>query len=160
MPVGSSSRHYALVPTRVWDGSAERAATGQAVLVAGSLIEALLPARRLPRGVPRILLPGCTLLPGLIDAHVHFCAWMGPAFLAAGVTTIRDVGNAEAWILKRRAWARAHPYASPRIFCCGPLLDGPKAHWPIMGRAHADRSAIERSVHTLAARGVDAIKLS
>src|SRR5438093_240603 len=36
---------------------------------------------------------GLTVLPGLIDAHVHLKAWMPPLFLRFGVTTIRDVGN-------------------------------------------------------------------
>ncbi|HEY4935163.1 MAG TPA: amidohydrolase family protein [Puia sp.] len=37
---------------------------------------------------------GKTILPGLWDMHAHFeqAEW-GPAYLAAGVTTVRDVGN-------------------------------------------------------------------
>lgn len=154
-----ADRRYALLPDQVWDGQAQRPAAGKSVVVEGGVISGIRPTRSLPAGMRRVTLPGCTLLPGLIDCHVHFTGWMGPAFLAAGVTTIRDVGNDLEWILERRTLSRQQPLEGPRILCCGPLLDGPKAHWPIMGRSHADDSAIRASVHSLASRGVDAIKL-
>jgi imidazolonepropionase-like amidohydrolase len=116
-------------------------------------------AGRLPRGVERVPLPGCTVLPGLIDAHVHFCDWMRPGFLAAGVTTVRDTGNDAEWILDRKRFAQQNPLESPDILCCGPLMDGPQPHWPIMGRGHADRVAMRDSVTSLIQSGVDAIKL-
>ncbi|MBI4551435.1 MAG: amidohydrolase family protein [Candidatus Latescibacteria bacterium] len=150
---------YALIPDQVWDGLSERPQPDKAVIVEGDLITSVIDSARVPPDVDRVSLPGCTLLPGLIDAHVHFCDWMRPAFLAAGVTTIRDVGNDLAFILERRRFAQTHPRQSPRILCCGPLLDGPTAHWPLMGRAHADRVAMEASVESLVEHRVDAIKL-
>ena len=86
---------YLLMADRVWDGLSARAAEGLAVLVEESKIEALIPNGEIPPDVPRIDLPGCTLLPGLIDAHVHYSGVMGAAFLAAGVTTI-GAGRAES----------------------------------------------------------------
>jgi Fe-S-cluster containining protein len=41
-------------------------------------------------------------MPGLIDAHVHYAESCGPAYLAAGVTTVRDVGNDLGWILVQK----------------------------------------------------------
>jgi hypothetical protein len=38
---------------------------------------------------------GGTLVPGLFDMHVHYGAWDGPLHLAAGVTTVRDMGNTD-----------------------------------------------------------------
>jgi hypothetical protein len=38
---------------------------------------------------------GGTVLPGLFDLHVHYSAWDGPLHLAAGVTTVRDMGNTD-----------------------------------------------------------------
>ena len=38
---------------------------------------------------------GGTLMPGLFDMHVHYGAWDGPLHLAAGVTTVRDMGNTD-----------------------------------------------------------------
>lgn len=150
---------YALIPERIWDGIADEPQTGKAVVVSGDIIERIANAGGLPADMDRVSLPGCTLLPGLIDAHVHFCDWMRPSFLAAGVTTLRDVGNDLEWILDRRRYAETYPLRSPRILCCGPLLDGPTAHWSIMGRTHRDRQEMEASVGELIARGVDALKL-
>lgn len=39
---------------------------------------------------------GGTLVPGLFDMHAHYGAWQGPLHLAAGVTTVRDMGNDNA----------------------------------------------------------------
>ncbi|HEY7505136.1 MAG TPA: amidohydrolase family protein [Gemmatimonadales bacterium] len=38
---------------------------------------------------------GGTLVPGLFDMHVHYGVWDGPLHLAAGVTTVRDMGNTD-----------------------------------------------------------------
>ncbi|WP_158085225.1 amidohydrolase family protein [Niastella vici] len=48
----------------------------------------------LPAGAYVINAKGKTVLPGLWDMHAHFeqAEW-GPAYLAAGVTTVRDCGN-------------------------------------------------------------------
>jgi imidazolonepropionase-like amidohydrolase len=149
----------ALLPDRVWDGHADRAAEGRAVLVEGERIKAICTAGELPADVRRLPLNGCTLLPGLIDAHVHATFWSLPAFLAAGVTTVRDVGNVLDWILAARDRARDNPTQSPRIVCCGPLLDGADPYWPIIGKSHADIAAMESAVKVLIERGVDAVKL-
>ncbi|MDA0840885.1 MAG: amidohydrolase family protein [Planctomycetota bacterium] len=150
---------YAILPDNIWNGRWSRSKSGYAVIVEGSTIQAVCAAEAVPRGLKKHRFPGCTILPGLIDGHVHFCDWMRPGFLAAGVTTIRDVGNDLDWILERRRRARTNPSQWPNILCCGPLLDGPNAHWPFMGKAHADRAAIEASVKSQIEQDVDAIKL-
>ena len=152
---------YLVTPARVWDGEAASAQPGWAVLVDGprGLIEAVLPVGEAPADLPRVDLPDCTLIPGLIDAHVHYSAVMGPAFLAAGVTTIRDVGNDLDWILEQRARHAANPNLGPTLVCCGFLHDGPTAYWRQMGRSHADADALRASIQMHVARGVDQIKL-
>ena len=83
--------------------------------------------------------PGCTLMPGMIDLHVHLACTSEPdyhnpyngvslralyaagrmrATLAAGVTTVRDCGSADGIgpALKRAA-ADGH-IPAPRIFTC------------------------------------------
>lgn len=152
---------YLILPDQLWDGKADSTQPGLAVLIDGErgLITALLPAGEAPPDLPRIDLPGCTLLPGLIDAHVHYSAVMGPAFLAAGVTTIRDVGNDLTWILDQRARHAVDPTLGPRLVCCGILHDGPNAYWQAMGRPHADAESLRRSIRAHVAAGVDQIKL-
>ena len=156
---GDLMADYALLPDRVWDGQADEARAGQAVVVRDGTIASLCAPAQVPADVERVGLAGCTLLPGLLDLHVHYSAAMGPAFLAAGVTTIRDVGNDLAWILAQRSRHAAQPAAGPAIHCCGHLLDGDPASWPRMGRAHGSPAALRASVGEHVAAGVDAIKL-
>lgn len=150
-------RRLALVPDAVWEG--ERLLESQAVVVEGELIVDLAPMKSLPTGLEVIRLEGRTLLPGLIDCHVHLADWMFPGLLAAGVTTVRDTGNGLDWILERRQRTRSNPANGPRILCCGPVLDGPTANWPSIAWVHSDAEAIVASIDSLAEAGVDAIKL-
>lgn len=148
---------WALAPDALFDG--ERLRRAHAVVVEGERVVGVEAVGALPDGMEVRQLPGCTLLPGLIDCHTHLSDWMLPAFLAAGVTAVRDTGNDPVWILDRRERTRADPMAGPDILCCGPLLDGDSAFWPRIGRPHADAAAIRRSIDEMAERGVDAVKL-
>jgi imidazolonepropionase-like amidohydrolase len=62
-----------LRPDRVWDGVAEAPRAGLVVLVTGDRIAAVGPPSQVqvPPGAKVVLLPGITLLPGLMDAHSH-----------------------------------------------------------------------------------------
>lgn len=157
----SSNRNhtYALIADRLWDGVSNRVRHGMAVVVKERLIDAVLPISDIPTGMKAVNFPNCTLLPGLMDAHVHYSSVMGPAFLAAGVTTIRDVGNDLEWILRERERHAVDLTAGPSIICCGHLHDGPKIYWPHMGRAHDNPEDIVASIQRHVEAGVDAIKL-
>jgi hypothetical protein len=148
-----------LIADRIWDGLSENCLLDSAVILDGHRIERIVPRQELPGDIARTDLPGCTLLPGMVDAHVHYSATMGPSFLAAGVTTIRDVGNNLDWILEQRARHASDPSAGPGIVCCGHLLDGPSAHWKNMGRPHADAEALRSFIRHEVGRGVDQVKL-
>ncbi|MBI3943493.1 MAG: amidohydrolase family protein [Chloroflexi bacterium] len=150
---------FALVAGQIWDGRADDVIRDIAVVVGAGRIESIMPAPDLPADLRRIELPGCTLIPGMIDAHVHYSASMGPGFLAAGVTTIRDVGNDLEWILQQRERHRADPSIGPAIVCCGHLHDGIKPYWPRMGKAVANPDELRISIQHHVARGVDQIKL-
>jgi len=156
---GLPMKRFALVADRVWDGFSEQAQADMVVVVKDHQIEQVVPRLRVPSDVEQIRLEGCTLLPGLIDAHVHYSLPMGPAFLAAGVTTIRDVGNDLEWILQQRARHATDPTLGPGIVCCGFLLDAAPPIWKRMGKPHADAEALRASVRHEVGRGVDAIKL-
>ena len=69
----------------------------------------------IPAGVRRIDGKGETLLPGLWEMHAHFMQveW-GPTYLAAGVTTARDLGNEFEFITavrdliaREKGWVRS-----------------------------------------------------
>jgi len=145
----------AFVANRVFDG--ERVLAGQAVVVDGGRITEVVSPSSLPPDVPVVSEPGCTLMPGLIDIHMHFMRWMGPLFPAYGVTTVRDTGNPLGWVLPWRAEAPGRPW--PRILCTGPLLDGPVPLHPHVSRACKDLDDAAAAVRETAAAGVDGIKL-
>lgn len=75
------------------------------VLVEGSKIKSVSVGNPLstPRDVQVISKPGCTLLPGLIDAHIHADQGNTTSLeqsLNFGVTTVCDMSN-EAWNIEK-----------------------------------------------------------
>jgi imidazolonepropionase-like amidohydrolase len=156
-PADDHRRAY--LPDRIWDGVAAGAVADRALLVDGRSIVAVAARAEVPPGFDRLPLPGCTIIPGLIDTHVHYAASFGPAFLAAGVTTVRDVGGDLDWILGQRESLRKRGAIGPRLLCCGFALDGPAGIWNHIVRRHRDAAELRASIREHADRGVDAIKL-
>jgi imidazolonepropionase-like amidohydrolase len=71
----ADSESLALVGDRVIDGVADRALSSTVVVIEGEAITAIGGEAVIPSGARRIDLSGTTLLPGLIDAHVHPMIW-------------------------------------------------------------------------------------
>ena len=69
---------------------------------------------------------GRTVIPGLIDAHVHVEDWTLPFFLRYGVTTVRDLHNTPSYIFPL---ALHDSPDRPRIVAAGALLDGHPSFW-------------------------------
>ena len=69
-----------------------------------------------PPGATIVNAAGKTVMPGLWDMHAHFeqVEW-GPIYLAAGVTTIRDVGNELEFIVAVRDAVAAGRGIGPRL---------------------------------------------
>src|SRR6185295_4702152 len=68
---------WAVRAARVFDGQ-ELLTAGATVVIDGRRITAVQPSDApLPRHCDVVDFPTCTLLPGLIDAHVHLCADSG-----------------------------------------------------------------------------------
>ncbi|MGL6289287.1 MAG: amidohydrolase family protein, partial [Silanimonas sp.] len=80
---------------RVFDSQKAELATALSdVYVLRGRIAAVLPSGSDGRGAARSLdAGGRALLPGLFDMHGHVGRWEGGLNLAAGVTTVRDMGN-------------------------------------------------------------------
>ena len=156
---GHHAHTYVLSPERLWDGEADSAREGLSLIVSGNRVESVAPSGQFARDVERLELPGCTLIPGLIDSHVHYADVYGALFLAAGVTTVRETGNDLGWILQLRAQNAAAPGRGPRIVCCGFAHDGEEGIWSHIVRRHADAGSLQRAIREHVEQGVDAIKL-
>jgi imidazolonepropionase-like amidohydrolase len=110
---------------------------------------------------------GLTLLPGLIDAHVHVAGsireggWMWPLFRRWGVTTVRDVGGDPEVVVALRERERRGDPDLPRIVCYGPVLDGAPAMWGRSGMSRELTSVTEarEAASTVIDSGVDGLKV-
>ena len=79
----------------------------------------------IPANATVIHAEGKTITPGLWDMHAHFeqAEW-GPAYLAAGVTTVRDCGNEFGYINSIKDAIDGHKGVGPFIIKAG-IVDGP-----------------------------------
>jgi imidazolonepropionase-like amidohydrolase len=78
----------------------------------------------IPDDAKRINATGKYIVPGLWDMHAHYeqVEW-GPIYLAAGVTTVRDVGNEFGFITAVRDANNAGQGLGPRLLLAG-IVDG------------------------------------
>ena len=109
---------------------------------------------------------GGYVLPGLIDMHVHHpVGWLSTDIkyfdllhLAHGVTTVRDTGSIDGSTFKTRKQIADGDFAGPRLFACGPIIDGDPPAWPGARVVHNAAEA-EAAVDEIAANGADCIKV-
>lgn len=78
----------------------------------------------IPRGMTVVPADGLTIVPGLWDMHTHVTQveW-APVYLAAGVTTVRDMGNEFEFITALRRAVSSGQALGPRLLAAG-LIDG------------------------------------
>lgn len=172
---------YAIRAGTAFDG--ERYLPGGALVVLdGARIAAVQPAGTgPPDGCDVLDAPNGTVLPGLIDAHVHLCAdgtngtldrmdepsddrlreVIGGSLgrhLAAGVTTVRDLGDRRFAVLDWRAATHADgPY--PRVIAAGPPITSVGGHCANMGGEAAGSAQLRDAVGERVERGADLVKV-
>lgn len=166
-----------IVPSRVLlgaDGRIVAAGRPQAVAV--------------PAGVPTLRAGGMTLLPGLIDGHVHLtwdkglysahaskdyaarlslrdperqlvrAAHYAQLALTAGVTTLRDCGADDFTVLALRDAINTGNFVGPRVLASGRPITTTGGH--IYSDWGADSAEeVKEAVRLLAGKGVDFVKL-
>lgn len=69
--------------------------------------------------------PDETILPGLVDLHVHARPRYASWFPEAGVTAVRDAGGSVSGLQEARGWAATRQ--GPRVFGAGTILDGERS---------------------------------
>ncbi|MFL6103187.1 MAG: amidohydrolase family protein, partial [Actinomycetes bacterium] len=169
---------------RLLDGTGTPAVTDAALLVEGGRIAYAGPAAGLPEGagrLPSLEFPGATLLPGLVDAHVHLVASGDPDLAAGlpkteaertlaavvnarrnldrGVTLVRDLGapRAEAVLVGRAVEEGA--LAGPRVVAAGPAVTMTGGHIPYLGRVTDGVDAMRAAVRANLALGARCVKV-
>jgi imidazolonepropionase-like amidohydrolase len=108
------------------DGTGRAPIPDSVVVIEGGTIKAVGPLGQvtIPAMAQTINAKNKFVLPGLIDMHVHYKDWEDQLFISHGVTTVRDVGGNLDYILQARKRSHDEGVKKPRIFSCGPMLDG------------------------------------
>ena len=164
------------------DGSGTPPVAGRAVVVEGDRIVDVVAEADAPTGAT-LRLEGLTLLPGLVNCHVHLClgAEADPAAVMlqepyaatvikavlrarrtveAGVTTARDLGGRDYAELSVRDAVRAGTIPGPRMLCAGRGICITGGHgWHMIGRESDGPDEVRKGVREQIKAGADVVKL-
>jgi imidazolonepropionase-like amidohydrolase len=168
------------------DGSGTAPIADPTLVVEGGRIAAvhkgLPPAGAVPPMCEVLDFPGCTIMPGMIDTHVHLnlpgdgtvleeamreedgvlvatSAYTAGRALAAGITTVRDLGGARTTVIAlRRALQLGHGIG-PRIVCCGQPITITGGHTWYFGGEADGVEGVRAKVRHMAKLGADFIKV-
>ncbi|CCH19744.1 amidohydrolase family protein [Micromonospora lupini] len=166
---------------RLFDGERMIRAERPTVLVDGGVIRSVFDGPP-PSGHEVVDLGSATLMPGLIDAHVHLAfdatadtvaglvtadddvvldrmRSASAATLDAGVTTARDLGDRGYLGVRVRAETAADVRLGPRLLVAGPPITSVGGHCWFLGGEVEGVEAIRAAVRERAARGVDVVKV-
>ncbi len=183
---GEGSDITALVGGRILDGFGGPPLEQGVLIIEGGRITAVGPAAEtdIPPDAARISTEGMTVMPGLIDMHVHmmllghgdYRRWdelygdrmndvvmpiAAGQLLSSGVTSARDLGANPDEILELRRQIDAGEIPGPRLFVSGPFLQvAPYEEYeaPFRWGIGSELQA-RQTVQDLARRGIDTIKL-
>ena len=154
----------------------------RAVVIEGGRISAIIPEGRHSADATVLHLNGLTLLPGLINCHVHFClgAEADPAkalfddppaaraikavlrarqTVEAGVTTVRDLGGVDGISIAVRDAVRAGLIPGPRILAAARGICMTGGHGWRFGREADGPDDVRKAVREQLKAGADVIKI-
>ena len=144
-----AQNNFAISGAKLVDGSGRPPVEDAVVVVKDGRIAAAggRASITIPSGMRVLDARGATIAPGLWDMHAHAAQieWL-PAYLAAGVTTFRDMGGEQPFLTAIRDAIASGRGLGPRVLLAG-LVDGDAAGafgavvaaTPDQGRAIVDR---------------------
>ncbi|MGW3783499.1 amidohydrolase family protein [Micromonospora chokoriensis] len=171
---------HAVRAERVFDG--ERLVDGGVLVLldGGRIVDVRRGRAEAPEGWPVREAPDGTLLPGLVDAHVHLGADAGPdalgrladraetdldavveaslrAHLRAGITTVRDLGDRRDAVLRWRE--RGVRDDLPTVVAAGAPVTSIGGHCWALGGEASGVDGMREAVRLRAAAGADLVKI-
>lgn len=175
---------WAIRAQRLFDGSGKPMMRDTVVSIDDGRIAAVGPLGQvqLPPGSQVLDVGDRTVMPGLIDAHVHILstgsatsgqesrtmtdhqvllvgARNAQLALKSGLTTVRDCGDRRYLSLVLRDFINTGGISGPRLLCSGPVLTTTAGHLWWDGIECDSIDDLRRGVRTLVKHGVDFIKL-
>lgn len=176
-----------LTADRLWDGTGNATMLRPILRIAGQNIESVqqAPMTATPISSDRVAFPGCTILPGLIDTHVHLVMSALPtneaiiaqvtgesetqllarieanaqAALRAGLTTVRDCGGTKTHVQQVRDRIRRGEIPGPDILACGSPITTTLGHCHWLGLVADSYDEVERAAQRMLAEDADFLKV-
>jgi Tol biopolymer transport system component/cytosine/adenosine deaminase-related metal-dependent hydrolase len=145
----------------LWDGSSPRLRRSVDIVLDDGKVEAVLPAGSRE---PTVDASDLTVMPGLIDAHVHWHLrgrqWgdrQGRLWLSYGITTTRSPGDPAYQYAETREALESGDRVGPRYFGTGEAIDGSRVYYNFM---RTTRSVAQLALELERARalGYDMVK--
>ncbi len=172
---------------RLWDGTGQATLVRPSVRVADGKVESVQTSLLAPSTCTgeRVDFPGCTILPGLIDTHVHLVMSAqetneaiieqvgresGPELLAraalnaqralrAGLTTLRDCGGKGNLIQILRDRIRAREVEGPDVLACGMPITTTLGHCHWLGLVANTLEEVDAAARRMLEEGADFLKV-
>ena len=153
----------AITGVDVVDVEQGRTVPDQTVIIEGESIQAVGPHAEVvvPDGVRVIDGRGLYLMPGLVDAHVHYFDQevFGRVMIANGVLLARDMGLPTKQAVKLRDSLKRGDLIGPELIVTGSILDGEPPIIPPISIGLTTPEEGRATVREQAAAGVDQIKV-
>lgn len=171
----------AFVGGRVFVGDGKAFEQGTVLVEGERIVKVSKGEIPVPKDAQRIALDGCTLLPGFIDCHVHFCLDGSPdpvgtlvqehtslvtlkaaesarRTLLAGVTSVRDMGGKDGIDLALREAIRSGLVSGPRMLASGRIICMTGGHGWQLGQEADGPDEVMRAAREQIKAGADVVK--
>ncbi len=165
MPINTPipANAYSIVDVTVIDVEKGMAIPAQTVIIENGRIEKISATKdiEIPEGAQTINGHGLYLIPGLVDAHVHYldADVFGRLMIANGVLLVRDMGMPTEYILKLRDELNRGERLGPEMVATGAILDGDPPLIPSISLGIRTPEDGRAAVRKQADAGVDMIKV-
>jgi imidazolonepropionase-like amidohydrolase len=154
---------YAIKDVAIVDVKKGATVSGQTVIVVNDRIEEIGAQGKVdvPKNAVIIDGHGLYLMPGLVDAHVHYfdAPIFGRLMLANGVLLVRDMGMPNEYILPLRDQLNRGETLGPEMVSVGMMLDGTPPEIPAIAVGLSTPEEGRRAVLAQAEAGADMLKV-